>query len=77
MSVPREIPYSDGRRRNLEDLHGLKQRARDLRQRIKEFLHDFGGDLVPELRQLNDELTQIEEHLSTLGDHAANEDARE
>lgn len=61
----------------MDDLPGLKTRAGELRQRIRDFLNDFGGDLVPEMRQLNDELTQIEEHLGALGYRAADDDARE
>jgi len=54
----------------MEDLPGLKHRARELRQRIADFLDDFGRDLVPELRQLHDELAQIEQHLRDLGEHS-------
>lgn len=57
----------------MEDLPGLKHRAIELRQRIADFLNDFGPDLVPELRQLYDELAQIEEHLKALGEHAPDE----
>lgn len=57
----------------VEDLPGLKCRASDLRQRIADFLKDFGRDLIPELRQLHDELAQIEQHLKALGEHAPDE----
>jgi hypothetical protein len=61
----------------VEDLPGLKRRASDLRQRIADFLNDFGRDMVPELRQLHDELAQIEEHLRTLGEYAPEAEARD
>ena len=71
-----EFPWLGGKECTLEDLPGLKKRARDLRQRISDFLSDFGHDLVPELRELHDELVRIEEHLRTLGEHAPDEESR-
>lgn len=58
----------------MDDLHRLKQRASDLRQRINEFVEHFGREIVPHLGQLHDELAQIEDHLRALGEHVPDEE---
>lgn len=64
----REIPYSGRKECALNDLPELRRRAEDLRQRISDFLKDFGHDVVPQLPQLRDELAQIEDRLRALGE---------
>ena len=61
----------------MHDLHRLRECASDLRQRINDFLNEFGRDLVPELRQLREELARIEEHLKALGEHAPDADTQD
>jgi len=58
----------------MDDLHRLRQRASELRQRIQEFVEDFGREIVPHLGKLHDELAQIEDNLRALGEHVPDEE---